>query len=456
MYVNPVFRPLFQSANRYNVLKGGAGAGKSRAIAQYIVWRLNDCTDFKVLAMHKIAEKIKETVFAEINTAIREAGLSELFRSTVSPYSITHVRNGNKVIFMGLDDPDKLKSISGINLIWMEEADMFDEADFNQADTRLRGLCDYKHQLILSFNPTSEMSWLKSTFFDQDYGDTLIIESTFRDNQFLDDEYKAALERKGRSDMNFLRVYMNGEWGRVSTEGMFYKNFNSFVNVSSPDTYGLQAEYDPDLPLWLSFDFNVQPYCACTIWQLRDEKTLLLIDEIALKSPRNTTKYVCQEFASRYFTHKAGVFVTGDPNGRKEDTRTEKGFNDYTIIYNELETFRPSIRQHTKAPNIVPRGTFINDIFANNYEGLQIFVNRQCTETIRDLTYQKEAAGGLKDKSKAKNKDGISVEKYGHMSDTLDYLVTMVWSTHYEDHQRGPAGVKYRIGHKVKNQRFLA
>jgi phage terminase large subunit len=449
VHVNPVFRPLFQSACRYNVLKGGAGAGKSRAIAQYIVWRLNDRKDFKVLAMHKIAEKIKETVFAELNTAIKEAGLAELFRATTSPYSITH-RNGNKVIFMGLDDPDKLKSISGINLIWMEEADMFEEADFNQADTRLRGKCDYKHQLILSFNPTSELSWLKSTFFDQDYGDTLILESTFRDNEFLDAEYKAALERKGRSDMNFLRVYMNGEWGRVSTEGMFYKNFDSFRNVSA------RAAYDPGQPIWLSFDFNVQPYCACTIWQPAGEKTLLLVDEIALKSPRNMTKDVCQEFVRRYAAHRAGVFVTGDPNGRKQETTTERGFNNYTIIANELEQFRPSIRQHNKAPNIVPRGAFINDILADNYEGLQLLVNRRCTETIKDLTYQKEAAGGLKDKSKAKNADGISVEKYGHMSDTLDYLVTMVWAAHYEDHQRGPKPIQYLVGHKAPNARFRA
>jgi hypothetical protein len=403
--------------------------------------------------MHKIATRIEATVFAELKTVVNEAGLAPQFTFTTSPFKIKY-HNGNEIIFMGLDDPDKIKSISGINLIWMEEADMFTLDDFNQIDTRLRGECDYKHQLFLSFNPTSELSWLKSTFFDEDYGDTLIIESTFRDNAFQGEGDRAMLERKGKSDSNFLRVYMNGEWGRVSTEGLFYKHFDSFIHCQE------SASYDESLPLWLSFDFNVQPYCACTIWQLDEGgKTLLLVDEITLSSPRNTTKYVCQEFKRRYPLHEAGLFVTGDPNGRKNDTRSERGFNDYTIITQELARYHPNLRVDSKAPMIVPRGNFINAILfqdvttARGWNGLKLILHPRCKKTIEDLTYQKETNGG-KDKSKAKNKDGILVEKYGHCSDTLDYLICKVWQKEFDEFLRGPRKLNYLIGKKQTTGKY--
>lgn len=459
MEINEVYLPLFAPASlsspctRYNVLKGGAGAGKSRAIAQYIIYCLTSRAAFKVLAMHKIATRIEATVYAELKTVIQTAGLTSQFTFTTSPFKIRH-QSGNEIIFMGLDDPDKIKSISGINLIWMEEADMFSQDDFNQADTRLRGECEWKHQLFLSFNPTSELSWLKSTFFDDDYGDTLVLESTFRDNAFLDADYVKALERKGKSDPNFLRVYMNGEWGRISTDGLFYKQFDSFKHCAD----GV-AIYDDSLPLWLSFDFNVQPYCACTIWQLQDEKTLALVDEITLPSPRNTTKYVCQEFKRRYPHHIAGLFVTGDPAGKHNDTRSEKGFNDYTIITQELAGYHPSLRVDSKAPGIVPRGNFINAILCEDlatgrgWNELKIIIHSKCKKTIEDLTYQKETNGG-KDKSKARNKDGMMVEKYGHCSDTLDYLLCKVWAKDFDEFLRGPKKLTYMVGKKQTSSRF--
>ena len=395
---------------------------------------------------------LSATVFAELKTVIEDAGATSLFTITSSPLKIKFNSNGNEIIFRGMDDENKLKSISGINLIWMEEADNFTIHDFLQANTRLRGKSDYIKQLFISFNPTSELSWLKPTFFDQDNpyeGKALVLETTYRDNLFLEKEDIEAMELSGRSDMNFMRVYLNGEWGRVSTDGLFYKNFNSFYHVRS------DATYNPDLPVWLSFDFNVQPFCACTVWQVQPSgKALWLVDEITLKSPRNTTRYVCQEFKKRYPNHTAGVFVTGDPNGKKDDTRSEKGYNDYTIISNELYDYRSSNRVASKAPPIIPRGNFINVIFGEGYQGLSITLNTKCKHTIEDLTYQKEDIRTGKDKSKYKNKEGMIVERYGHCSDTVDYLVCTVFADYFKTFLTGNRKVNYLIGKVKTSARF--
>ena len=78
--------------------------------------------------------------------------------------------NGNSVIFKGLDDTEKLKSITfpkgELTDIWVEEASEVREEDFNQLDVRLRGKGTHK-QMVLTFNPVSVLHWLKRRFFDR-------------------------------------------------------------------------------------------------------------------------------------------------------------------------------------------------------------------------------------------------------------------------------------------------
>ncbi|WP_046245022.1 PBSX family phage terminase large subunit [Hymenobacter terrenus] len=441
VYLDAIIAPAQrgEALPRYLVLKGGAGAGKSRAIAQYIFFLLTSRRNFKVLAMHKMENRIRETVFAELNTVIKESGFASMFTSTVSPFEIKCTSTDSRVIFRGLDNPDTLKSISGVGLIWMEEADMFTEEDWLQADTRMRGETEFPYQLILTFNPTSELSWLKAKFFDQEYPNSLVLETTYRDNKFLDDAYAETLRNHSPAHR---RVYMEGEWGRVSSDGLFYKSFDSLQHVSE------HARYNLDLPVWLTFDFNVDPHVTCLVCQPQDEKTLWVVDEIALPSPKNSTKYTSQAFAARYPDHEAGVFITGDANGNHQDTRNERGFNDYTIIETELKNYRPRKRVASKNPPVIPRGNFINDIFDLRWQGYHILINPRCKVLIKDLTYQPETPTG-KDKRKAKNAQGVMVEKYGHASDAFDYVVCEVFVLGFGEHLRGPKKVSYQFG---KNQ----
>mgnify|MGYP002508345844 CR=1 FL=1 len=64
-------------------------------------------------------------------------------------------QNGSEILFAGLDDVEKLKSIYDITGIWIEEASELLEGDFNQLDIRLRTVTPYYLQIILSFNPIS-------------------------------------------------------------------------------------------------------------------------------------------------------------------------------------------------------------------------------------------------------------------------------------------------------------
>jgi hypothetical protein len=163
------------------------------------------------------------------------------------------------------------------------------------------------------------------------------------------------------------------------------------------------------------------------IWQVHSvssKRIAIQIDEICLGSPKNTTKAVCLEFSKKYIAHNTGLFIYGDPSGRQQDTRSEKGHNDYTIILSELKAFRPVLKVASKAPSVWMRGAFINNIFEQSYRGISIIIAEHCGNTIADYQYLKEDSEGNKLKEKAKDPDtGLSFERYGHTSDANDYFI---------------------------------
>lgn len=212
--VNDVYYPLFWDKSRYLVLYGSAGSGKSVFITQKILKRVIEEQGHKFLVIRKVGKTIRESVFAEFRNTISSWGLSQLFKINKTDMTITCL-NGNQIIFAGLDDVEKLKSISGITGIWVEEASEIEQSDLQQLDLRLRGKTNYYKQIILSFNPVSIVHWLKSFFFDNPPKNCRTIKTTYKDNRFLDQEYIQVLLALADKDPYYYSVYALGEWGVI-------------------------------------------------------------------------------------------------------------------------------------------------------------------------------------------------------------------------------------------------
>ena len=116
--------------------------------------------------------------------------------------------------FAGLDDVEKIKSITFENgeltHIWCEEATEMNEADINQLKVRLRG-GNTKKQIVLSFNPINIQHWIKGHFIDS--GLATVCFSTYKDNKFLTEDDKKALEDLKSIDEYTYNVYCLGQWG---------------------------------------------------------------------------------------------------------------------------------------------------------------------------------------------------------------------------------------------------
>lgn len=213
---NPVYRPLLRDReHRYIVLMGGAGSGKSFFAAQRLLVRLMESPLCNLLVVRATAVSNRDSTYALLRQLMSAWGVEGLFKYTGGDLRIV-CKNGNTAIFKGLDDPEKLKSVTfpkgELTDVWVEEASEVTQEQFNHLDLRLRGLGGPK-QMTLSFNPVSNLHWLKRRFFDQKDLRALVLKTTYRDNRFLDPDYIRTLESYRDSDPYFYQVYCLGEWG---------------------------------------------------------------------------------------------------------------------------------------------------------------------------------------------------------------------------------------------------
>ena len=129
-------------------------------------------------------------------------------------------------MFAGLDDVEKLKSISPakgvLTDILIEEATECREADIKQLEKRLRGLSIVPKRITLLFNPILRSHWIFTKYFKGKFqdGDTQyqdeklsILKTTYKDNRFLEPDDIAGLEDE--TDEYFYNVYTLGNWGAL-------------------------------------------------------------------------------------------------------------------------------------------------------------------------------------------------------------------------------------------------
>lgn len=213
---NKKFLPYIDDDHRYLVFYGGAGSGKSYTLGQFIIYHIVERKKFNLLVVRNTGKSNRDSTFALLKQIIIKWKLSKYFKINESDLRIKCLFNDNEVIFAGLDDVEKLKSITfsqgELTDIWIEEASEIQESDFNQLDVRLRGKGTRK-QIMLSFNPIDINHWLKKRFFDKKDENVCIVHSTYKDNDFLDEDYKKLLESYKDTDEYYYNVYCLGQWG---------------------------------------------------------------------------------------------------------------------------------------------------------------------------------------------------------------------------------------------------
>jgi phage terminase large subunit len=222
---NEVYYPLLLDYSKiYEVYYGGAGSGKSVFIAQKLLVKAIR-QKRKVLVIRKYGTTLKDSVFQLIIDTLKKWSIYQYCKVNLSTYTISFW-NGSIILFKGIDDSEKIKSITDITDIWCEEATELTLDDFTQLDLRLRAL-ENDLQLFCSFNPVSKENWVYKKWFAPkaivDSANTMILKTTYKHNRFLPEAYIKALEEKITSNPQYHKVYALGEFATL--EGLVITNW---------------------------------------------------------------------------------------------------------------------------------------------------------------------------------------------------------------------------------------
>lgn len=271
--VSKSFYPLFENKARYLVLVGGRGSGKSEFAARKIFYRCMKEGGHRFLILRKVRDTVKKSVIEVMRRLLEENSVAFDYNKTDRIFSFTSP-NGkrNEVLFDGLDEPGKIKSIKGITGIWLEEATEFTEQDFITIDLCLRELGPGYHQIILSFNPDEARGpWIKERFFFTDTiatgpgkaEDSWLHHSTVEDNPIAEvrARYLTVLERLSGQNATQYKIDRLGIWALA--EGVIYPNWDVWKR---PLPEGMDG-----VIYGLDFGYSVDPAAFIKVYRKADE-----------------------------------------------------------------------------------------------------------------------------------------------------------------------------------------
>lgn len=220
--LTPKFYSLYSAwkSNKYTrlVCKGGRGSAKSTNIALILVVDLMQYP-VNTICFRKVGESLRKSVYEQIKWAIKFLGVEEYFEYKLSPLEIIYKERGNKFIFMGVDDPQKSKSIKEAQFpvarYWFEELAEFKKEDEVEIvlNSIFRGKLEkgliYKG--FFSYNPPKmKHNWVNKKYnYSFIENNVYVHHSTYLENPHISEEFiKEAEAVKAKDETKYRLIYM--------------------------------------------------------------------------------------------------------------------------------------------------------------------------------------------------------------------------------------------------------
>nr|DAV95814.1 MAG TPA: terminase large subunit [Caudoviricetes sp.] len=411
--VAPVyFNFMFDWYYKQYLLIGGYGSGKSYHIAFKIICKCLTGRN-KVLVVREVYDTIYDSCYDLLCEILEELGMytddasewrknPNLVLCQKAPLRIKF-HNGSTIIFKGMDKPEKIKSINGVNIVWLEECSEIKYSGYKELLGRLRTPKVGLH-FILSCNPVGKENWVYRHFFrleDEQGKEHVIVDEEVlyekkqliknnvyymhtvpEDNIFLPKEYLDTLEELKLYDSSLYRVAKEGRFG---ANGI--KVLPQLTVAKSPAIFKTSIDALGDENKYFGFDFGFEESYNAVVSMAVDIKHSIL--------------YIYDEIYQNHITDDR--FAQTEKMQRlrsKLDEMADRGIEKQIIADNEdpkaIEYYRLQGFRIRKCRNKFAGSRLSNTRKIKRFK--HIIVSPKCKNVIRelrDLTYKKDRSGNV-------------------------------------------------------------
>lgn len=387
---NEIYIPYLKNLKRTQIYYGGSGSGKSVFLSKRCVRDVKR-GNRNYLVCRQVGRTIRKSVFNEIKKAISYFGWNSDFTVNQTDLVIT-CNNGYQILFSGLDDSEKIKSITPekgvITDIWLEEATEMDRNTVKDLYKRQRGGDEaIPKRMIMSFNPILQTHWIYEDYFktrawadgqtSYEDDDLVILKTWYIHNRFLTPDDVRDLENE--TDPYYHNVYTLGNWGVLGA--VIFKNWKV------DDLSGMRDQFT-NRRVGLDFGFASDPAALVVSHYDRMRKKIYVFDEL-------------------YELGLTNDVLAGNVKEKiYEDIITCDSAEPKSIV--ELQRYGVNARGASKGKDSVLHGI-------QWLQQQEIIIDAGCINTRNELSQYKwkEDAGG--------NVMPVPVDKNNHLIDALRY-----------------------------------
>lgn len=278
--INNLFVEQYKHDVRYYYNIGGRWSGKTWGVLAINILQALEKPGLRICAMRKTYESIKNTLYDDFLEVLKHMGFlyGVHYTNIAHPLRINFA-NGSNTIFKGANDREKIKGLSNVHHVILEEASEFEEMDFETVDQGIRGK-KYKHKLFLMHNPLprlpNSLFWFERLFSNKvllevgkniyhdcpDMGKMVICKSTYKDNAFCPSSVRKRLEGYKNTNPELYKMWALGDYAEM--KGLVFDNYDIVDKVP-------EGIVDQSIGYGLDFGFSIDPAACVKIWVHNDD-----------------------------------------------------------------------------------------------------------------------------------------------------------------------------------------